>query len=545
MTGDRVHRVQTKSESLARADTPTRVQTPRLPSAITPDTVLGLQRFLGNGAVTSMLDLVSDARNTYPWIGIVRGATSAALRRDPSKHAGSPHANTLADLPRGTQVTVFNKKGGWLAVEAEVAGVAVRGYVSQELVGFVNASAVELPEVEVKTEMPTVPRAVFELKRAETQKAGGRFELTPEERDKLDLCISVLRATGKYKVDGTTYRVSFDRPLGGKTQVTTIEDFILFVEEVERTYPSAQPQEVAAEVRQLWFSDANWELLVASQGIRDSDSLVDIETAAPVATSFDMKQMAPIEGSLQVDTPLGRVDIGHVMSGIDASLSGMPPAYPEEFLEERESATGGDHDTYKNEAKYEALKTASHGDVRDFTTWAGDLGQAYAEYLVDRYLRSNTGATLAHWVAQKAPREELLGDVHGYIALELHSSTPASASESPTGDRRQISDILRNMYLVSRSTTAASEAFGKVSGKSPDELRTFITERVIAFARTWYAKRAYEEKGADAWSASGVLKEKGADFDAKHAANSADAEEEDKVESLVGSLLNELSGAVK
>jgi hypothetical protein len=509
------------------------------------EAVLALQRSAGNAAVGRLLARSPGPRTTYPWIGEIHGTWSAALRKDPGKEKDDPHGNTLADLPRGTEVTVVNSKGGWLAVQAKLDGTTLDGYVSQELVKFVRASAFELPGIEVKVDMPTVPEAFVELKRAETQKAAGPFEPTPEEQDRLDLCVSVLRATKKYTVDTSTFRVAFDRAAGTKTQITTIEDFILFVEEVERTFPSAKPAEVAAEVRQMWFSDPNWELLVASQGIRGADdSLVDIETEAPIATSFDMKQIAPAKGSLQLDTAMGKVDIGHVMSGIDATLSGMPAAYPEDFLEEREDTVGGDRDTFANEAKYDALKAASGGDVRDFTTWSGDLGQAYAEYLVDRHLLGNAGATLSHWVTQKAPREELLGDIHGYIAVEVYKSVPAS--KSPTGNDAKISNILRDMYLVAKpGGSTFADFFGKASGKSPADYRKFISDRTVAFARTWYAKRAYEEKGTDAWTPSGVLEEKGTEFDTTHAVNTVTADKKDTVEGLVDDLMNELGGAVK
>lgn len=540
MNGRQMDHVRTRTQ--AKPSAPAR--TPTLARLEVRHPGLALQRSIGNAAVGRMLARAAGSRATYPWIGEIHGTWSAALRRHPSKEADAPHANTLADLLRGTQVTVVNKKGGWLAVQAQLDGMTLDGYVSQELVKFVNASVSVLPEIEVKSDLPTVTEAFVELKRAETQKAAGRFAPTAEEQDWLDLCVSVLNATKKYTVDTRTYEVSFDRAAGLKTQVTTIEDFILFVEKVERTFPYAKPTEVAAEVRQMWFSDPNWELLVASQGIRSDRSLVDIETEAPIATSFDMKQMAPAKGSLQLNTPMGKVDIGHVMAGIDASLSGIPADYPEKFLEERERTVGGDRDTFANEAKYDALKSASGRDVRDFTTWSGDLGQAYAEYLVDRYLLGNTSATLSHWVTQKAPTEELLGDIHGYIAVEVSKSVPAS--KSPTGTDAKISNILRNMYLVGKpGGTKFADFFGKVSAKSPTAYRKFISDRTIAFARTWYAKRAYETKGAKAWFPSGILEEKGTEFDATHAINTSTADKKDTIDGLIDGLLSELGGAVE
>jgi len=117
-----------------------------------------------------------------------------------------------------------------------------------------------------------------------------------------------------------------------------------------------------------------------------------------------MKRIAPTKGSFQLDTAMGRVDIGHAISGIDARLSGFPSAYPERLLEEREAITGDDRDTYKSAAKYRALQAGTGGDNRDFTPWSGDLGQAYAEYLVDRHLLGNKSVTLAGWATVKALR---------------------------------------------------------------------------------------------------------------------------------------------
>jgi hypothetical protein len=78
---------------------------------------------------------------------------------------------------------------------------------------------------------------------------------------------------------------------------------------------------------------------------------------------------------------MGDVDIGHVMAGIDAALSGAPSEYPKVFL----TALG--HHSSLMELRHKTIKEASGGDVRDVATWAGDLGQAYAEFLVARWVR--------------------------------------------------------------------------------------------------------------------------------------------------------------
>jgi hypothetical protein len=46
----------------------------------------------------------------FPWIGEIANTWSAALRETPKKDSADPHGNTLADLPRGTQVTVVNRR---------------------------------------------------------------------------------------------------------------------------------------------------------------------------------------------------------------------------------------------------------------------------------------------------------------------------------------------------------------------------------------------------------------------------------------------------
>ena len=110
---------------------------------------------------------------------------------------------------------------------------------------------------------------------------------------------------------------------------------------------------------------------------------------------------------------MGTVDIGHVLSGIDAQLSGFPAAYPTEMLK----AHG--HDTAESKFKYEQLKSWSGGDATTFTTFAGDLGQAYAIYIHDRYDKGDQTAKLSSYIAQFAKPAELRGDLHGYIAVQV------------------------------------------------------------------------------------------------------------------------------
>jgi hypothetical protein len=119
------------------------------------------------------------------------------------------------------------------------------------------------------------------------------------------------------------------------------------------------------------------------------------------------------------------------------------------------------------------------------------------------------------------------------------------ASKSPTGGELKVSNILRDLYLVTKPGATYAKFFEQVSGKAPADHKTFITDRTLAFARSWYAKRANEEKGSEAWTPSGVLEEKSKEFDTFHALNESTADPNDKLEVLVDDLLRELGSAVK
>ncbi len=75
-----------------------------------------------------------------------------------------------------------------------------------------------------------------------------------------------------------------------------------------------------------------------------------------------------------------------MLAGIDTRLNRFPGQYLEATLD----AHG--HDDGDSELKYDTLKKATGGDSRDFATWAGDAGQAYGDFLVSRYVRSETAS---------------------------------------------------------------------------------------------------------------------------------------------------------
>ena len=510
-------------------------------SAPAPGKTPDLHAKIGNAAATRFMGAVlsaaaagsasATASLNVPWPGVISATWNAALRRAPAKDPQNPYANIIADLPKGTWVTVVGSEHGWLSVQLELDGRKLAGYVSHELVKPV----VVLPEIVVS---PTTPAEAFvTLKSFEVKRADfPQWKPSDAERDQIEDAISTLEDTGRYVVDRADFKVWFRRTAPVKHRIDSIEDFILFVETVERAYPKAPATEIAGTIRRLWFRGENWGVLVDSPGIRKSGVPVDLKTEPnPFAEAFDMADLAPKVGSKKIKTRLGEVDIGHVITGIDAALSGSPVSNP---------LSGGD-----TELKWKTLRTANKGDPRDFTTWLGDIGQAYAEYLVDRYVNDDSSVTLKKKVDDKASPDQLLGDIHGYIAVAVWKSVPVKVD--PTGGELKISNVLRMLYLVDKAGTASSyqSYLEHVAGKSSKELRDFIVERSLAFARVWYPPKMREARnlvaGRYGFSKEEILKEAMEEFDDKHAENEKSAATKDKLGDLVDSFIVMLGGNVK
>ena len=475
----------------------------------------------------------SSARDQFPWSGDIHRTTNAALRKAPHKDPENPHANTLADLPQGTVVWVTGITRGWLHVEVFVKGKQLKGYVSQELVKYVKGDEFVIGDLEVDQERITVARAFVILKRAETIKASDpTYQPDEELADKIGTSIWVLEGSGKWIVDPKTYRVTLKQKGDEKIKLHTIEDFILFVEAVERQYPAASPQDIASEIRQMWFSGDTWEAMLDSRGVRTNGKAEDIESQSnPIAKKFDMDHLRTTGGrSKVIETPLGKVDIAHVMTGIDGALSNSPKG-----------------DGFKTKE----LRQANRGDPRDFVTWSGDLGQAYAHYLLARWKKGDKSATLAEFVEAEAGQEALLGDIHGYIAKRVFLNVPREAN--PTGNKLKVSNILRTLYLVDKEKAGIKnrsyfDYMEQASGQKREDLREFIVERSLKFAPFEYAKEVAGEwgLGKKVWegitsSKKEVLGDQKDDFNEQHQKNEGQATEEDKLGGLVDKFMDMLN----
>jgi hypothetical protein len=72
------------------------------------------------------------------------------------------------------------------------------------------------------------------------------------------------------------------------------------------------------------------------------------------------------------------------------------------------------------------------------------------------------------------------------------------AESSPTGTRRSVSNILRNLYLVSKKGLGTEQIYQKyferVSGRKSEELQAFVSDRSLRVARPYYAVHALEHR---------------------------------------------------
>jgi hypothetical protein len=502
--------------------------------------ILHLQRLAGNSAVARMMvqrqptPVLDDPpkSTTFPWVGKVHVPYNAALRREPHKDPNAPYANILADLQAGTMLEVSGEEQGWLRVEvidpaAEdlLAGSSIsrgpqHGYVSHELVRFVRAGAweIEMPPEPVARINLTVSEAFVVLKRAETKRlADPAYRPVDDEARRIEVATKTLEDTARYRVDHGTYVVTFGQTAGTKIKIESIEDFVLFAETVERQYPSATPIQVASEIRQVWFAGDKWETLLASRGIDGAD--IEDPKANPIGQLFDMEDLHA-KGSQKVfKTQLGDVAISHVMAGVDASMSGMA------------EEPGRAHP--KLRTGWNMANDAIHGDPRDFATWSGDIGQAYGEYILDRYHNDVTTKALKVYVADKASPAQFLGDIHGYIAVQVWKDTPATVD--PSGAKQTVSAILRDMYMVDRKGTPADKTYEayleKLTGTDAAALRAMVVERSLAFARLWYVK-------ALATLRTGHYADQ---FDEHHEENNKSAVADDKLDNVIDSFMKMLS----
>ncbi len=80
----------------------------------------------------------------YPITGAISGDWSAAFRSSPGKDPANPHENTIADIPKGTQIKITGKTGNWYEVEYD----AQKGFVHFTMAILLNEGTKDEPKKE-------------------------------------------------------------------------------------------------------------------------------------------------------------------------------------------------------------------------------------------------------------------------------------------------------------------------------------------------------------------------------------------------------------
>ena len=125
------------------------------------------------------------------------------------------------------------------------------------------------------------------------------------------------------------------------------------------------------------------------------------------------------------------------------------------------------------------------------------MGQAYAVFLFTRYKLKKSSATLQHTVAQCAKPTELLGDIHGYIAVRSPPTLRASGGQPDREGGHGLS-IVRDLYLVDKSSPATDlpelpgEGLRRQGPPARGRLRLHYS---MSFGHLWYAHLRLEDDG--------------------------------------------------
>lgn len=102
----------------------------------------------------------------FPWIGRIL-PWSARLHKKPHKNPRGSFHDVIADIPRGTRVTVMDREGANLHVQVTHGGKAYVGYISQELVEYVSPSAPQFEEALANKDWPGAAKLLSTLTESE------------------------------------------------------------------------------------------------------------------------------------------------------------------------------------------------------------------------------------------------------------------------------------------------------------------------------------------------------------------------------------------
>ena len=275
-----------------------------------------------------------------------------------------------------------------------------------------------------------------------------------------------------------------------RSPASSIGDYITLVRDLESFYPEMDPRQFLAMLRQIYYGRP-WSA-------RPTTQWSDVLPNSP-AMSDPRHQAGRGPGSLfhslRESQELGGLDIGHVLTGLEALLNPT--------TEVTLSVTGPD-------------PTVSMPNT-EFATWGGDLGsaagQSVADILLTRPVRPDR-----EYFSEYASDADIEGDIDSFGIEQgarasgglaaLLSAPPSGSMAGAVRGGTPVSQILAQYYsgVASDLSSAHTNRYrdfvnrigGRVSGNrivNRAALVGPIARRVASFAELWFIREVRDERG--------------------------------------------------
>lgn len=260
----------------------------------------------------------------------------------------------------------------------------------------------------------------------------------------------------------------------------SMDEYLFLVRCLERRLgltSAADAPKALSVLRQLYYGSAPWS---ASRN-RAWDWVV---TGRPWSPGLDPTPALhpPLAAALRRSQVVDKIDIGHVLTGLDAMLAPADVVIPAGRL-------GG-------------LQTALPNE--EWATWAGDVGSAAAEWAWDAWMSAKPNpAAFGTFFARYASDSDLLGDIDSF-AVRAGLGTAAPAAQLMRGIRLTgpLSELLLQYFRISGSALGAAHggsvanfvaAYGGVVAHrtltNPTALAARLRPSVDEFARLFSMQR--------------------------------------------------------
>jgi hypothetical protein len=275
-----------------------------------------------------------------------------------------------------------------------------------------------------------------------------------------------------------------------RTPASSMGEYISLVQSLESTYRELAPRQFLAMLRQIYYGRP-WSSRPTTQW---SDVLAS-SPAMPDPRHRAGRGPGSLFQALRESQELGGVDIGHVLTGLEALLNPTTQVTL--------SVTGPD-------------PTVSMPNT-EFATWGGDLGSAAGQSVADIFLRRPVRPDLTYFT-EYASNADLEGNIDSFGIAEgarasgglaaLLSRPPSGSMAGAVRGGTPVSQILSQYYSgtisdLSRAHTNRYRSFitrigGRVSGNRITNRASLlgpISPRVASFARLWVIREIRDERG--------------------------------------------------